>query len=280
MISFAARNGSIGASADKSLITVALVPDAVGRRRIEKAFSGNGAVHFCSLHEELADLVRSHHPELIIVSPRDGNGHRVAPEVASIHAIRPIASVVAYVRLDPEDVSDLPALGRAGVVRIVFRDVDDLGPALRDVMAGLERVEHVPEIGLQLMEQMPMAARSIITYCLRHCAERLSVTSIAKAFGLTRRTLVNRLSRARAPRPATLVAWCRLLAAAGKLQSQPMSVRQAAEESGFIDATAFRRQLRSHADMTPSELRDDAAQGSLLDRLLRGEHAAELTAVG
>jgi hypothetical protein len=202
MISFAARTGSIGASADKSLITVALVPDAVGRRRIEKAFSGNGAVHFCSLHEELADLVRSHHPELIIVSPRDGNGHRVAPEVASIHAIRPIASVVAYVRLDPEDVSDLPALGRAGVVRIVFRDVDDLGPALRDVMAGLERVEHVPEIGLQLMEQMPMAARSIITYCLRHCAERLSVTSIAKAFGLTRRTLLNRLSRARAPQRA------------------------------------------------------------------------------
>lgn len=263
---------------DRPLTAVAMVPDAVGQRRLDRAFAGHGMVHFCSLHEDLHDLVRAHHPELIVVSPRDASGHRVAPEVASIHALRPLASVVAYVRLDPEEVSDLPALGRAGVVRIVFRDVDDLGPALRDVIAGLEREEHVPEVGLQLLEQMPMAARSIITYCLRHCPERLSVTSIARAFGLTRRTLLNRLSRAHAPRPATLVAWCRLLAAAGKLQSRPMSVRQAAEESGFIDATAFRRQLRSHAGMTPSELRDPSALADLLERLL-GREAPEHRAV-
>jgi AraC-like DNA-binding protein len=269
----AVESGVRISSHDRPLTAIALVPDAVGRRRLERAFSGHGAIHFCSLHQELPDLVRTHHPELIVVSPRDASGHRVAPEVASIHSLRPLASVVAYVRLDAEEASDLPALGRAGVVRIVFRDVDDLGPALRDVIAGLEREEHVPAVGLQLLEQMPMAARSIITYCLRHCPERLSVTSIARAFGLTRRTLLNRLSRAHAPRPATLVAWCRLLAAAGKLQTRPISVRQAAEESGFIDATAFRRQLRSHTGMTPSELRDPSAQHNLLDRLLGSARA-------
>jgi AraC-like DNA-binding protein len=249
-------------------LVLALVHDMVGRIRLQSAFGDDARVRFCSAVEQFLQLAAAEQPELAIVEPRDDAGNPTAPVIATLRRGRPKLRVLAYCRLQPDDCHELPALGRAGASAVVFRDIDDKGPALRDVLDEAHDSTCAAEFIERLQRASPPVARGIVTYCARHASPRLPVERVAFAFGITRRTLANRFTRAGLPPPSTIITWCRLLQAACAMRDPTVSMKQIARAHGFGDPTTLRRVLFRHTGLRITELRERNPVEAILDAIL------------
>jgi AraC-like DNA-binding protein len=249
-------------------LILALVRDFAGRARLQSAFQSHAKLRFCATGEHLLRLVRSETARLIIVEPWDDRGTSTALTIATIRSEFPDVRVLAYCRLQPDDCHELPALGRAGATLVVFRELDDKGPALRDVLDETYDSACAASVVERVRSLAPPITRSIAGYCARHASKSLSVEELAFAFGITRRTLVNRLVRAGLPPPSTLITWCRLLRATCDLQGNGMTVKQIAHAHGFGRTTTFRRVLKRHTGLRPSDLKSEESIDIALEGLL------------
>jgi AraC-like DNA-binding protein len=253
---------------ERSPLILALVQDFAGRARLQVAFQSHARLRFCSTADVLLRLARAETARLIIVEPWDAAGDSCAQVVAQIGALYPDVRVLAYCRLQPDDCHELPALGRAGAALAVFRELDDKGPALRDVLDETYDSACAARVVARVRSIAPPVTRSIVGYCARHASKALSVEELAFAFGITRRTLVNRLVRAGLPPPSTLITWCRLLRATCDLRNDALTVKQIAHAHGFGRATTFRRVLKRHTGLRPSDLKSEESIDIAIDGLI------------
>lgn len=249
-------------------VVIALVRDLVGRSRLQNAFASHARLRFCLSQRQLLQLSDAEPPDMVIVEPRDEAGLPNAAVITALRRARPTVRALVYCRLEPDDCHELPALGRAGASAVVFRDFDDKGPALRDVVDAAQISSCARAFVERLQRISPPAARGVVAYCARHASPKLSVEGLAFAFGVTRRTLVNRFARAGLPPPRTLVTWCRLLQATCDLSGQNVMVKETARIHGFGTGTTFRRVLRHHTGLRIADLRADGAVDVVIDGLL------------
>jgi AraC-like DNA-binding protein len=163
--------------------------------------------------------------------------------------------VVAYCRISAPVAPLLVAAGRVGIDRLLLRGHDDLRAGLRRELED-RGVEAVSREAIARLELPDGEAWQIVAHCLRRAATTvLTVEALADEFGLSRRTLHNRLRTAGLPSPEQVIGWTRLLLAAAMLQVPSGSVASVAARLGFSSESALRGMLVRYTGVTPRELR-------------------------
>lgn len=243
----------------------ALIVSRQARARVQGSLRSSSALTFYESAGELAGAVRARPVQAVILEPRDRDGVLTAPIARSIREGFPSVPVLAYCEvMRPAASSDILALARAGVNELVFKDVDDLGVALRSALASAERRCLAARALSELAPHVPATMRPVLQYCLEHAHDALTVADLARAHGIHRKTLHNRLCEAVLPGPRALLGWCRLLVAAELLEDPKRPIEQVALSLDYPSAAAFRNMLRRYTGLAPSEVRVNGGAACIL----------------
>jgi AraC-like DNA-binding protein len=249
--------------------------EAQARVRAALACAGHGgapggvAVEFHATGASLLAAVRERRLAAVVLEPRDGAGLATDATVRAIRRGYPSLPVIAYVLPGRACSADILALARAGVHELVLRGVDDVGIALRAAVSSAVRQSVAERVLREAAPLVGTAALEILRYCLEHAAEAPTIHGVARALGVHRKTLVNRMRAASLPPPRALLGWCRLLVAAELLDDPARPVEQVALELDFPSGTAFRNMLRRYTALGPREVRENGGLECVLHAFKR-----------
>ncbi len=168
----------------------------------------------------------------------------------------PTHAVLAWCELRTLSTRQLLDIAQSGVVELVLRDVDDMRHVLARVLASATQRSVVQRIEAKFSAIMPHGLQPLFRYALEHAQEPLTVDGVAAVFGVTRRTLRNRLVDHGMPRPRHFLTWCRLLVAAALLDERGRSLDSVAEQLDFSSGAGLGMTLRRYAGSGIIALRD------------------------
>ncbi len=251
------------------------------RARIVDALRNCADVRFVETLWELRALLRRTVTDVgtIIVSGHDANGTPAAAVVREIAAARPSTAIIAYCQPGPPHNADLRALALAGVHQFLIAGVDDVGLALRAVLASARRHCAAEWVMRDLAPVVPASLHRIVEAILARPDEVTSIAALADALSVHRKTLFNRCERAGFVGPAELLAWCRLALVAYYLDSTGCTIESIALEMGFASDTALRNAIKRYTGATATAARATGAVRMViaaLERRTRPERRAAL----
>jgi AraC-like DNA-binding protein len=226
-----------------------------------------GRLYRCETREALLLLAARHHVDAVLLEPRDRRGESLLPVVRAVRDRFPWIPILLYCAPAPDEMRELPRFCRAGVDEVVPRTVEGLGASLAAALRSARAPAVAAEVLAALEPAVAPNAVPILAHCLEHATTRLSVREVATAFGLHRRTLVNRLAAAGLPSPFAVIAWCRLCVAARLLEDPRRRVEHVAFHLGYHSASALRHALRKYLGLRPTELRECGGLARVVDAL-------------
>ena len=247
----------------------ALVPGRRERARVQTALDGRAQVRFASTSEELRALVGGSDDGSLIavlVEARDATGTPTSALVRELVAERPSTPVVAICDGAAGLSRDLLDLARAGTHEVVIRGHGDDGFPLWAAIESGQRASAGSRTLALIGGAMPVELKAMLELCVYYPAESRSVTRVARALGLHRKTLVNHCTRAGFPPPGTVINWCRVLHATVLLSTTSRPVDQIARLLAFPSPSAFRNVFRRYAAAIPSDVRDAAGLKRVVER--------------
>ncbi|HEU4566161.1 MAG TPA: helix-turn-helix domain-containing protein [Gemmatimonadaceae bacterium] len=237
-----------------------LVVDREARARIAQALRGHGHAVFCESSVELRAVLARQHVTAVLMELRDRAGALTTSMVALLRRDYPSVPVVVYAALAPTTPHDLLAAAKAGASGIVLKGVDDAGVALRTALTSAADDCVARRIMGELEPALPGRVRRrvqpILEYCVLHARSAPTVDGLARALGIDRKTLVNRLRSAGLPPPSAVIGWCRLLLAAHLVEDAGRTVEQVALELDFPSGAALRNMLKRYTGLQPREVRE------------------------
>ena len=248
---------------------VALILDREARARVTAGTRGVARVVFCETVVEVHRAVESAwsggtRVGAVIVEPRDSAGAPCDALIATLRRRAPAVPVLAYCSPTASGSADILAAARAGVSGLLLRGHDDVGIALRSALASAGDDCAARHIMRELGVVVPAGARPIVEHCVLHARSALTVSGIARALGVHRKTLVNRLAAARLPGPQTVVGWSRLLLVGHALEEPGLPVERIALDFDFPSATALRNMLKRYTGLRPAEVRENGGLSCVL----------------
>ena len=236
----------------KSKVIVAAVVCAAMRAQLRRAARQEVTILDCS-EDNLLECVLSTTISAVFIQPT-ATPETMAEVVRSIHQTRPSIRIIIYSRLDPASARALVPLIKAGAHEVILRGYDDLAAWFRKGLAE-EDVSTAPDsLFDQISPALPQVLLPFLSYCLRHAQEPPRVAASARALGVHRRTLVNRLAGAGLPSPRVMISWIRLLVALEKLEGTRDSVEEVAHAMQFGSAAGLRKMCKRYTGCTPTEL--------------------------
>jgi AraC-like DNA-binding protein len=251
------------------MTVAALVWDSAGRARLQEALRGQAAVRFCDRQEELVALVDNDLVSVLVLDVRDRDGASTLPTVIRIRTGYPSVPVVLYFALGPDASQDIKNFVRAGVNELVFRDFTDLRIPLRAAITTAQDHCSAKAILQELEPVVPDAVRPIMQYCLENARRSMTVEQVATAFGVHRKTLVERLTSVGFPAPSAVISWCRILVAARLLEDPGRSIEQVALVLDFPSGTSMRNMVRRYTGLRPYEVRENGGMRCVLHAFKR-----------
>lgn len=117
----------------------------------------------------------------------------------------------------------------------------------------------------------PSAVERAVTLCRAHPADRLDVTRLAAAAGLSRHHFSRVFAASEGLSPARYLLRQRLEQAAALLHTEASSIKQIAGRCGFADANYFAKVFRRVYAISPSDFRSSGAFGPTTRRALTAE---------
>jgi AraC-like DNA-binding protein len=197
----------------------------------------------------------------VLLELQDSLGRSSAPRIAALRARHPELPIIGLAGVQSGDLREAVPASRAGLTDLVYLQRENPWDVIRPVLLepGLGRA--ITEV---LRELADVFGTSEIWPVLEHCINRwsgtVSVAQLARALGVTRKTVSRRFCRAGLGPPASALVWMRLLIAARLLQEPAFPVRRIAEELRYPSAVALRRTMKRHTRQRPGEVR---ARGGL-----------------
>jgi AraC-like DNA-binding protein len=259
---------------------VALLAGDEARRRVHGALGGEMTELACRTASDVELTVTAQHADCVLVTPWDDSGRPSVPTVRRLRSRFPWLPIAVYCQLEPKSAHEIAALTQAGADTFIISGYDDLGLSLRQRLAFAWSRRAAEDALAALAPWETPESAPILTYCLYHSAEPLTVHAVADALSIDRSTLGRRLAAASLPAAGHLISWCRLLCAARWLEDPDRTVEQAALVLGFGSGSALRNMYRRYVRLPPREVR---ARGgltcvlSLLVRELSGEEGDDVT---
>jgi transcriptional regulator GlxA family with amidase domain len=109
---------------------------------------------------------------------------------------------------------------------------------------------------------------AFIEYCLARAGESVSIAAAAGAFGIDRKTLLNRLTVQNLPVPRHILVWCRLLIAARLLEDPGRSIEQVGFAMGCGSGAGLRNLFVRHTSLRPGQVRALGGMNYMVDLFL------------
>lgn len=254
----------------------ALVWDASSRARLQDALRGQATARFCSRQQELITLLENNLASVVVLDTRDQEGNSTIGTVRHIRESFPSVPVVLYFSLAPDTSRDVLVFARAGVDQLVIKGVDDIRSSLRTALA--DAADHCSALTIlsELEPAVPAPVIPMLRYCLQNSRRALTVEEVARALGVHRKTLVDRVSAAAMPTPSAVISWCRLLLAARLLEDPGRSVEQVALLLDFPSGTSMRNMMKRYTGLRPGEIRENGGVRCVLHAFKREIVGVEL----
>ncbi len=229
---------------------VACIPEsALLLARLRAAVGKSGGVrHFPDGVAALVPIVQGE-VDATVVAVDGANSDVALRTIRQLRAAAPAHAIIAWCELRTSPSRLLLDIAQAGVTELVLRDVDDMQHVLARVLASATQRSTARQIDDRLGELIAAPMRPLFRFGLEHAHESLGVDEVSATFGVTRRTLRNRLVEHRLPRPRVFLTWCRLLVAGALLDERGRSLDSVAGQldfpSGHGLGMVFRRYLGS-----------------------------------
>lgn len=234
----------------RAAVVLGVLEDRTGQSTCRKAF-GEAFVPIAQA-QELDRRLSRHLVDLIIVSPWDGTGTRVAPSLQKI-AMRPHPLIAAYVDQQPAALRELPALFRAGAAEIILRGKDDTAIALR----ALRDRGGIAAVASEAIDMAAAVVPPALLSLLQHCfAEVCDATSSDTSSAIRRaaRDLSRLAYRAGVPGIRETRSRCRLVIAVGLQLRTGETLEKVALRLGYSSSAALHNLLRRYAGVRAAEL--------------------------
>jgi len=196
-----------------------------------------------------------------------GAGNGSAASLRYIRTSFPSVAVVAVARAWSDPLA-LFRMGRAGLGDLLLLPIDDLvrdanrtvGRALRHGTGAL--------VTRAVSPYLPAAETCAVRYALEAVERGWTTEKVAARVGLSRPYLSERLKSFGLPPLGHLLLWGRLLHAGAWLPDPGRSAESVSRQLGYSSGAAFRRLLRNHVGVTPTELIRRGGRKWVLDRFL------------
>lgn len=189
---------------------------------------------------------------VVILPPRDASGHPLSATIAALHVWEPALPIYVYSDRSVEAIRALLPLAKAGVTGIIIRDVDDDPPNLRRLLLNTDIVRVVHALSEAVTATIPTPAQSVALYCLGHVTESLDARQMARAFGVSQRTLTNWATRCGARGVRGLISRCRVLVVLGLLEAGTHSIERVAFDLRFGSSSELHNMVRRYTGGSPS----------------------------
>lgn len=229
-----------------------------------------GGTHFQLLDSAAAlrGACAARSPSVVIIEARDANGETCDAVVRGIRSGFPSATILGWVRLSSVTSRDVLLLARSGIHDLVIQGLDDDAAMIHAVLTNTTHCRMFERVEPMLRPWLCTTGHRVFRFALESAVRPISVLTLAAGLGVHRRTLAKRLYSRGLPSPREVVAWCRLMLAAGLLEDPARTVEQVAHELEFPSANAFRNLLQRYTGMTPSDLRRGGGLQTICDLLL------------
>jgi DNA-binding NtrC family response regulator len=188
------------------LRVVALATSEELRARLRTALPERAEVHFCRTARQLAASASAEQPGIVVIELPPGDGDSMAPSVRWLRAIFPTVPIIICCALSSATAHDILILAKAGVTGLALRGFDDLGATIQTAVKNAMAEGVANTVAAALDGVVPAGARAIVEYCIANARSAPSVTAVAAALGMPRKTLARHLVRAGLPAPSRLIA--------------------------------------------------------------------------
>ena len=186
-----------------------------------------------------------------------GSTHELAVRsLRRVHDAFPQHPLVAWCNFNTIQSSQLLDVARSGVQDIVRHELDELKFSFARIFASATQRAVGTQIGHMLREVVPTRVRPILDYALEHADERLDRESVAAVFGVSPRTLHDRLTAEGLPSAHAFFMWCRLLVASALLNQPGHTLDSVAGQLGFTDGHNLGNRLRRYTGHGINALRE------------------------
>ena len=217
----------------------------------------------------LEEAVRRLPVDVLVLDPTLGTG---PGELAELLARFPTLPVIAYTRLSPAAMQAVAELSRRAPPLVVLHRYDDEPRRFRELLER-QSARVLTETMLDLLEpalaQLPARLASAVERLFRHPHAFFTAHDLARAAGLTVRTVYRQCDTAGLASPRLLVVGARLLRAYQYLREPVHSIEDIAAKLGYSAPRMFTRHARLALGVTPRELRQTLGPNEVLDRLER-----------
>ena len=243
--------------------------------RLRNIVPAGAVVVPCADDVELLIAVTSGRVALTVVEAGGGSNAGALLALRRLREDFPKHPVVAWCDVRTIESHELLAIARAGVQDLVRQDFDELRHVFARIVASATQRAISFRILDELTDVVPMRLHPLLSYVLEHSDERLDRDGVAAVFGLSRRTLQNRLTEARLPALRPFLTWCRLLVAAALLDEPGHTLDSVAAQLDFHDGGNLGTALRRYTSINITQLR---ARGAFREALHAFREAVQRSA--
>jgi len=249
------RVGSVHVAFSIGLLSTA----PLAATRLRAAVRGRATfVEFADAQALLAALARDE-IGLTVIELRGRDAQRALAALRLVLDSFPLHPIVAWCDFRTIDARDVLEVARLGVRDLLREDADDLPYTLGNAVASAMQRTVSHRIATALGELVPKRLLPVLEYALEHAGERLDRDVVAAAFGVSRRTLHNRLIAAGLPPTRTFLTWCRLLVATALLEQPGYTLDGVAGQLDYTDGNALSASLRRYTGSGIATLRREGA---------------------
>jgi AraC-like DNA-binding protein len=158
-------------------------------------------------------------------------------------------------------------IARAGVSDIIRQDDDELPFAFARLLSAARQRRVSARIAAMLGDIVPVRLRPVFEYALENAGAHLDRDAVAAVFGVSRRTLHNRLAEAGLPTTRAFLTWCRVLVASALLEQPGYTLDSVAGQLDFTDGGNLGQMFRRYTGCNITQARELGVLATTADAL-------------
>jgi AraC-like DNA-binding protein/uncharacterized protein with HEPN domain len=202
---------------------------------------------------------------LTVVEPGGGTHDAAVRVLKKVSSSFPQHPLIAWCDLRRLEIPQLLDVARTGVQDIVRQDLDEMRHAFARILATATQRSISERIARALDDVIPVRLRPVFEYMLERADQRLTPEAVAAAFGISRRTLHDRLVSGGLPATGATIMWTRMLTASALLDQPGNSLGSVADQLQFHDHHNLGTTIYRYAGAGVRELRPRGVLESALE---------------
>lgn len=248
-------------------------PDAATRLRT--AVRDRAVLRDCRDETALLAAIAAQTVGLSVVEVRGMLAPTMVRAVRRVAEAFPQHPVVVWCDVRTLHTSTLLEVAKLNVADLIGGDADELPHALGRAIGSAMQRTVAANIAAAVGDLIPLRLKPVFDYALEHVNDHLDRDQLAATFGVSRRTLHNRLTEAGLPPTRMFLTWCRMFVAVALLEQPGHTLDSVAGQLDFNDGGVLANLVRRYTGVGIMELRRHGALASAADAFRRQVASAQ-----